>query len=63
MGKISPDPVIGLSIFALLFKTVCVVIMLPFLDKYIALIQKWFPKKTVSFDLHIENTSPTVISA
>lgn len=63
MNKISPDPVIGLSIFALLFKTVCVIIMLPFLDKYIALIQKWFPKKTVSFDLHIENTSPTVISA
>lgn len=63
MNKITPDPVVGLSIFALLFKAVCVAIMLPFLDKYIALIQKWFPKKTVSFDLHIENTSPTVISA
>lgn len=63
MGKISPDPVVGLSIFALLFKTVCVIIMLPFLDKYIALIQKWFPKKAVVYDLHIENTSPTVISA
>lgn len=63
MNKISPDPVVGLSIFALLFKTVCVAIMLPFLDKYIALIQKRFPKKAVVYDLHIENTSPTVISA
>lgn len=63
MNKITPDPVIWLSIFALLFKTVWVAIMLPFLDKYIALIQKWFPKKAVVYDLHIENTSPTVISA
>lgn len=63
MNKITPDPVVGLSIFALLFKTVWVAIMLPFLDKYIALIQKWFPKKAVVYDLHIENTSPTVISA
>ena len=63
MNKITPDPVVGLSIFALLFKAVCVAIMLPFLDKYIALIQKWFPKKAVVYDLHIENTSPTVISA
>lgn len=63
MNKITPDPVIWLSIFTLLFKIVWVAIMLPFLDKYIALIQKWFPKKAVVYDLHIENTSPTVISA
>jgi len=63
MNKITPDTVVWLSVFALLFKIVGVVIMLPFLDKYISLIQKWFPKKTVSFDLHIENTSPTVIPA
>lgn len=63
MNKISPDPVVGLSIFALLFKTVFVFAMLPFLNKFVWFVQRLFPKKAMIYDLHIEDTSPTVISA
>lgn len=63
MNKITSDVVLGLSIFTLLFKIVWVALMLPFLDKFISLIQKRFPKKNPNFGLNIEWVSPTVIPA
>ena len=63
MNKITSDVVLGLSIFTLLFKIVWVALMLPFLNKFIALIQKRFPKKNPNFGLNIEWVSPTVIPA
>lgn len=62
MNKITSDTVIWLSIFTLLFKIVWVWLMLPFLNKFISLIKKWFPKKESQFGLHIEWVSPKIVS-
>lgn len=63
MQKITSDIVLGLSVFALLFKAVAVTIMLPFLSKFTWLIEKWFPKKETNFNLHIQNVSPKIVDA
>lgn len=54
---------VWLSIFAIWYKLICVLLMIPFIKQFTALIKKLFPKKDFDFWLHIKNTSPTVIDA
>ena len=62
LEKLPVTPFVGLSIFLVWRKVICVSLMLPF-GKYTNLIKKRFPKKECDFGLHIQNTSPKVLDA
>ena len=63
LEKLPVSKLVGLEIFVIWWKILCVCIMLPFINKYTARIKKLFPKKDFDFGLHIKNTSPTVLDA
>jgi len=63
MEKIFPDIVVWLSVFTLIFKAIFVTIMLPFLNRYVAFIQRLFPKKEAHLWLSIKEVSPNVVEA
>jgi len=63
LTKMWVDKVLWLSIFAVSFKIITVLIMLPFLKYFISFIIKIFPKKHTHLWLSIENISVNVVDA
>ncbi len=57
------DKVLWLSIFAVMFKVITVLLILPFFRYFVAFITKLFPKKHTHLWLSIENISPNVVDA
>ena len=61
--KMWVDRVLWLSIFAVSFKFITVLLMLPFLKYFVLFITKLFPKKRTHLWLAIENASVNVVDA
>jgi Na+/phosphate symporter len=59
----SKDLVLGLSIFAMVFKIICALLILPIFGLFIKFLKKLFPQHPTNFGLYIETTSPTVLDA
>lgn len=57
------DTIIWLSIFAIWFKILCVIIIAPFVWLFVRLLQKLFPEKKTSLGLAIDNVSPSIAEA
>ena len=63
LTKMWVDKVLWLSIFAVSFKFITVLLMLPFLKYFVSFITKLFPKKHTHLWLSIENISVNVVEA
>ena len=63
LTKIWVDKVLWLSIFAVSFKIITVLVILPFLKYFISFITKIFPKKHTHLWLSIENISANEVEA
>ena len=63
LNKLPVEPFVWLSIFAIGYKLICVLFMIPFVDKFKDRIKKLFPKKDFDFGLYIQSTSPKIIDA
>lgn len=63
LTQLPVDKVLWLSIFAVSFKIITVLLMLPFLKYFISFITKIFPKKRTHLWLATENASPNVVDA
>lgn len=63
LEKLPVSEFVWLAIFLIWYKALCVLIMLPFINKYIAWIKKLFPKRDFDFWLYTQNTSPKIIDA
>jgi len=57
------DVILGLSIFAMAYKIICTLLILPFFGLFISFLRKLFPQHPTSFGLYTETTSPTVLDA
>lgn len=57
------DIILGLSIFAISFKIIATLLLLPFFSPFISLLKHLFVQKPSTFGLYIETTSPTVLDA
>ncbi|MEI6426501.1 MAG: Na/Pi symporter [Candidatus Absconditabacteria bacterium] len=57
------DVILGLSFFAMAFKIICALLILPVFGLFIKFLKKLFPQHPTSLGLYIENTSPTVLDA
>ena len=63
LTKMWVDKVLWLSIFAVSFKIITVLLILPFLKYFIIFITRLFPKKHTHLWLSVENISPNVVDA
>lgn len=57
------DVILWLSVFAMAFKIICALLILPFFGIFVRFLKKLFPQHPTSYGLYIENTSPSVLDA
>lgn len=57
------DTIVWLSVFAIWFKILCVIIIAPFIRLFVRFLQKLFPEKKTSLGLAIDNVSPSILEA
>lgn len=63
LQAITFNTIVWLSIFAIWFKILCVLIVTPFIWLFVRFLQKLFPEKKTILWLAIDNVSPNVIDA